>query len=165
MRRRTTSCLPCSSPRCRLRLLHGARSERTMTGARHDDDQQVSQNSCKHSHVIANFAAGGKAGRSGLARCSLNSLCCEPAEFGHKPRVGVAVEFSGKPPLTRRPAIPRRRRARCASRRRGAGVRAPALATRLRAPRPAAGRCRAGDGAMETRRWLVRRRLGAHRGC
>ena len=38
-RRRTTSCLPCSSPRCRLRLLHGARSERTMTGARDDDDQ------------------------------------------------------------------------------------------------------------------------------
>ena len=37
--RRMTSCLPCSSPRCRLRLLHGAWSERTMTGARHDDDQ------------------------------------------------------------------------------------------------------------------------------
>ena len=30
------------------------------------------------------------------------------AVAGHKPPVGVAVEFSGKPPLTRRPAIPRR---------------------------------------------------------
>ena len=27
---------------------------------------------------------------------------------GHKPPVGVAVEISGKPPSTRRPAIPRR---------------------------------------------------------
>ena len=39
--------------------------------------------------------------------------------------------------------------ARCASRRRGAGVRAPALATRLRAPRPAAGRCGAAMGQWE----------------
>ena len=41
---------------------------------------------------------------------------------------------------------------------------APAAVARFRAPRPAAGQCRAGDGAMGAWRWLLRGRLGAHRG-
>ena len=45
-----------------------------------------------------------------------------------------------------------------------AGLRTPALAAQLRAPRPAARRRRTGDAAMAARRWLFRRRVGAHRG-
>jgi hypothetical protein len=60
--------------------------------------------------------------------------------------------------------LPRRHRARCQRHRRGAGVRTPAAVARLRAPRPAAGRCRAGDDAMGAWRRVFRGRLGAHRG-
>jgi len=40
-----------------------------------------------------------------LGRYLPNGIANDSAAVGHEPPVGVAMEFSGKPPLTRRPAI------------------------------------------------------------